>query len=51
MTHGSGLFSLIKDYVLSVWEERKVSYYGEYANVHQSHSQNDSGVSPEGIVS
>ena len=29
--------------VLSVWEERKVRLYGEHANVHQSHSQNDSG--------
>ena len=27
----------------SVWEERKVRLYGEHANVHQSHSQNDSG--------
>ena len=26
--------------MLSVWEER---FYGEHANVHQSHSQNDSG--------
>ena len=26
--------------MLSVWEER---LYGEHANVHQSHSQNDSG--------
>ena len=33
----SGLLSLIKDVVLSVWEE------SEHANVHQSHSQNDSG--------
>ena len=33
----------IKDFVLSVWEERKVRLYGEHANVHQSHSQNDSG--------
>ena len=40
---GSGLLSLIKDFVLSVWEERKVRLYGEHANVHQSHSQNDSG--------
>ena len=31
---------LLKDFVLSVWEER---LYGEHANVHQSHSQNDSG--------
>ena len=32
-----------KDFVLSVWEERKVRLYnyGEHANVHQSHSQND----------
>ena len=29
--------------MLSVWEERKVMLYGEHANVHQSHSQNDSG--------
>ena len=29
--------------MLNVWEERKVRLYGEYANVHQSHSQNDSG--------
>ena len=33
----SGLLSLIKDVVLSVREE------SEHANVHQSHSQNDSG--------
>ena len=43
MRHGknisSGLLSLIKDFVLSVWEKRK----GEHANIHQSHSQNDSG--------
>ena len=43
MRHGknisSGLLSLIKDFVLSVWEERK----GEHTNIHQSHSQNDSG--------
>ena len=31
---------LLKDFVLSVWEERKVRLYGEHANVH---SQNDSG--------
>ena len=30
-------------FVLSVREERKVRLYGEHANVHQSHSQNDSG--------
>ena len=41
--YSSGLFGLIKDFVLSVWEERKVRLYGENANVHQSHSQNDSG--------
>ena len=41
--NSSGLLSLIKDFVLSVWEERKVRLYGEHANVHQSHSQNDSG--------
>ena len=29
--------------MLSVWEERKVRLYGKQANVHQSHSQNDSG--------
>ena len=29
--------------MLSVWEERKVRLYGKHANVHQSHSQNDSG--------
>ena len=29
--------------MLSVWEERKVRLYGEHANIHQSHSQNDSG--------
>ena len=29
--------------MLSVWEERKVRLYGEHTNVHQSHSQNDSG--------
>ena len=40
---GSGLLTLIKHFVLSVWEERKVRLYGEHANVHQSHSQNDSG--------
>ena len=29
--------------MLSAWEEeRKVRLYGEHANVHQSHSQNDS---------
>ena len=39
--YSSGLF---KDFVLSVWEERKVRLYGEHANVHQSHSQNDSGI-------
>ena len=32
---------LLKDFVLSVWEERKVRLYGEH--IHQSHSQNDSG--------
>ena len=37
------LLSLIKDFVLSVWEERKVRLYGEHTNVHQSHSRNDSG--------
>ena len=41
--YSSGLLGLIKDFVLSVWEERKVRLYGEHANVHQSHSQNDSG--------
>ena len=41
--YSSGLLTLIKDFVLSVWEERKVRLYGEHANVHQSHSQNDSG--------
>ena len=37
--YSSGLLSLIKDFV------RKVGLhnYGENANVHQSHSQNDSG--------
>ena len=34
---------LLKDFVLSVWEERKVRLYGENSNVHQSCSQNDSG--------
>ena len=29
--------------MLSVWEERKVRLYGKQANIHQSHSQNDSG--------
>ena len=29
--------------MLSVWEERKARLYGEHANVHQSHSQNDYG--------
>ena len=28
-----------EDFVLSVWEERKVRLYGEHTNVHQSHSQ------------
>ena len=37
------LLGLIKDFVLSVWEARKVRLYGEHSNVHQSHSQNDSG--------
>ena len=32
-----------QDFVLGVWEERKVRLYGEHANVHQSHSQNDCG--------
>ena len=41
--YSSGLLGLIKDFVLSVWEQRKVRLYGEHANVHQSHSQNDSG--------
>ena len=41
--YSSGLLGLIKDFVLSVWEERKVRLYGEHTNVHQSHSQNDSG--------
>ena len=41
--YSSGLLGLIKDFVLSVWKERKVKLYGEQANVHQSHSQNDSG--------
>ena len=41
--YSGGLLGLIKDFVLSVWEERKVGLYGEHANVHQSHSQNDSG--------
>ena len=41
--YSSGLLSLIKDFVLSVWEERKARLYDEHANVHQSHSQNDSG--------
>ena len=41
--YSSGLLGLIKDFVLSVWEERKVRLYGEHANVHQFHSQNDSG--------
>ena len=40
--YSSGLLSLIKDLVLSVWEERKVRLYGENSNVHQSRSQNDS---------
>ena len=35
--------SLIKDFVFSVWEERKVMLYGEHSDVHQSHSQNNSG--------
>ena len=34
----------IKDFVLSVWEERKVRLYGEHSkNIHQSRSRNDSG--------
>ena len=41
--YSSELLSLIKDFVLSVWEERKVRLYSEHANVHQPHSQNDSG--------
>ena len=41
--YSSGLLSLIKDFVLRVWEERKVRLYGKHTNVHQSHSQNDSG--------
>ena len=41
--YSSGLLGLIKDFVLSEWEERKVRLYGEHTNVHQSHSQNDSG--------
>ena len=40
--YSSGLLSLIK-FVLSVLEQRKVRLYGEHDNVHQSHSQNDSG--------
>ena len=53
MRHGKNILveSLIKYFVLSVWEERKVRLYGEHSNVHQSHSQNDSGMSPEGMVS
>ena len=31
--YSSGLLSLIKDFVLSVWEERKVRLYGEHANL------------------
>ena len=38
--YSSGLLGLIKDFVLSVWEESKVRIYGEHANVHH---QNDSG--------
>ena len=38
--YSSGLLGY---FVLSVWEERKVRLYGENSNVHQSHSQNDSG--------
>ena len=41
--YSSGSLGLIKEFVLSVWEERKVRLYGEHTNVHQSHSQNDSG--------
>ena len=40
MRHGKNILGLMKDFVLSVWEER---LYGENSNVHQSHSQNDSG--------
>ena len=46
----SGIFPLSTNqtskkviYTTSVWEERKVRLYGEHANVHQSHSQNNSG--------
>ena len=38
--NSSGLLS--KDFVLSVWEERKVRLYSENCNVHQSRSQNAS---------
>ena len=41
MRYGKNI--LVVDFVLSVWEERKARLYGERANVHQSHSQNDSG--------
>ena len=41
--YSSGLLTLVKDFVLSVWEERKVRLYGENSNFHQSRSQNDSG--------
>ena len=41
--YSSGLLSSIKDFVRSVWEERKVKLYGENSNIHQSRSQNDSG--------
>ena len=44
MRHGKNiLVGCYQTLVLSVWEERKVRLYGEHANVHQSHSQNDSG--------
>ena len=47
--YSSGLLSLIKDFVLSVWEERKVRLYSENCNVHQSRSQNASG-DPRGVA-
>ena len=44
--YSSGLLSLIKEFVLSVWEERKVRLYSENCNVHQSRSSGD----PRGVA-
>ena len=42
--YSSGLLGLIKDFVLSVWEERKVRLYGKHTNVHQNDSWDLRGV-------